>query len=152
MGVVDLSRLAPQLPAGAYTTYRVVAPLKTHFRAATCEEAACPQMAHGWRSIVDESTNLGQMQAHFIRRESGRSFKQDRQPDGLTVFTFAAGQRCFQQHRLRIEERPEIFLRQGGDWRGNPLGVPRYRHTRPEHWQEDFALHQDKLAERQARG
>lgn len=146
MSVVDLGRLAPKMPAAAYTTYRVVAPLRTHFRAATCVEAACPQMQYGWRSIIDESTNLGQMQAHYIRRESGRHFTEEKQSDGQTVFTFTAGQPCFQEHRLRIEDKPEIFLREGGDWRGNPLGTERVRHTRPEFWQEDFALHQDKLA------
>lgn len=149
---VILGRPAPKMPAAAYQTYRVAAPLTTHFYVATCEQAACEQMRYGWQSIIDESTNLGEMQAHYIRRESGRKFTAEKQPDGLTVFTFSAGQPCFQEHRLRIEDKPEIFLREGGDWRGDPLGIGVFRHTRPEHWQEDFALHQDKLARAQERG
>jgi hypothetical protein len=152
MGVVILGgREAPTLPAAAYTTYRIAAPLRTHFRIGTCEEARCPSMMYGWVSPIDERTEQGQMWAYLIRKESGRKFTEEKQPDGLTVFTFAAGQKCFEQHRIRIE-RPEIFLREGGDWRGNPLGTARYRHTDPGLWVEDFANHQDRLATLHQRG
>lgn len=145
-------RLPPAMPVQAYKTFQIVAPIKTHFRKATCAEANCPHYLNGFRTRIDESTELGQRQAYYIRKESGRRFTEERDEVGLTVFTFEAGQRCFSSddHRVRIE-REEIFLTRGGDWRGNPTGE-RYQHTRSEFWTEEFAEHQQKLADRIERG
>lgn len=137
-------RLDPALPAGAYETYQILAPTQTHWRKATCAEVDCPQQAHGWITRVDERTPLGQAQATYIRRESGRSFRESRSPEALTEFTFEAGQTCFAQHQTRLD-RPELFLRRHGDWRGNPTGERPYVHTQAEHWVEDFALNQDRI-------
>ncbi len=147
----DGQRIAPALPVGAYKTYQIVAPLKTHFRVGTCEEANCPQQAGGWRTRVDERTELGQKQGHYIRALSGRSFTEERTPDGLTVFTFAAGQQCFAEHRIRLD-RPERYVTRPGDWRGNPTGQRPYEHTRPEFWIEDFSENQDHIARQIERG
>ena len=140
------------MPVGAYKTFQIVAPISTHFRKATCEEANCPHYLNGFRTRVDERTDLGQAQAHYIRKQSGRRFTEERDEVGLTVFTFEPGQRCFNSddHKVRLE-REEIFLTRGGDWRGNPTGE-RYRHTNPEFWTEEFSLHQEKLKERIDRG
>jgi len=138
-------RIVPQLGASAYKSYRIVAPLATHWRPATCDEVACPSHLNGWQTAVDEATDLGQRQARYIRRDSARGFSEARRADGLTVFTFTAGQQCFTQHQTRLD-REERFLVTGGDWRGNPLGTPRVEHTKPEFWVEDFAEHQDSLA------
>lgn len=145
-------RIPPALPTHHMQSYQIVAPISTHFRSATCAEADCPPYLNGWRTTVDESTDLGQAQAHYIRRESRRKFVEHRDPAGLTVFEFEAGQACFaaDQHKVRIE-RPELFFRRGGDWRGNPTGE-RYQHHRPEFWVEDFAEHQQKIADRIQQG
>lgn len=145
------SRIDPKLPMQAMQTYQVVAPAATHFRPATCAEVDCPHYLHGWHSPIDERTELGQRQAHYIRNQSGRRYTEDRhQVPGLTLFTFEAGQTCFQQHQMRLD-RPEIFLVRDGDWRGNPTGQTR-RHAGPDDWVDDFANHQQKLADQLEKG
>lgn len=146
----DGMRLPAALPMGAYKTYQIVTPLHSHFRPATCAEVECEAHAHGWITRVDEATELGQRQAHYIRQQSGRAFREQREASGLTSFVFQAGQKCFQQHRVRLE-RPEIYVRRDGDWRGNPTGNV-VRHQRPADWQEDFAEHQDRIATELERG
>lgn len=147
-----LNRIEPAAPPAAYRTYAITAPRQTHWRAATCAEVGCAAHTHGWTTTVDISTELGQGQAYYIRRESGRSYTEETTGPGLVRFTFGPGQRCFRSdtHRVRTG-RPEIFVVRGGDWRGNPVGDKR-QHTRAEHWVEDFAEHQDRIASRQQRG
>lgn len=149
-----VNRITPNLPASAYRTFQIVSPLSTHWRPATCEEAECEQYARGWESAIDESTELGQKQAWYIRKQSGRKFTEsrDEQP-GLTVFTFEAGQTCFSagQHKVPLG-RPEHYLVRGGDWRGNPAGVETRRHSKPEFWVEDMQEGFDKLRSVQERG
>jgi len=135
-------RVQPVLPVTAYKTYTIASPLLTHFREGTCEEAGCLAHQHGWTTSIDESTELGRRQAHYIRKVSGRSFTEQR-IEGLTAFSFPAGQRCFATHKVSLE-RPEIYLVRGGDWRANPTGERRI-HTRAELWVEDFADHQDRI-------
>jgi len=138
------------LPAAAYRTYGIAAPADTHHRPATCAEVDCAAHLHGWVTTVDEATDLGQRQAHHIRSAAGRGYREERTAAGLTAFTFPPGQRCFRQHRTRVD-RPELFYVRGGDWRGNPTGET-YQHTRPADWVDDFATHQDRLATQQQRG
>lgn len=145
-----VARITPALPAQAYKTYQVVAPRSTHFRPATCAEVGCPAHGCGWRTVVDERTDLGQQQAHYIRAMSGRAFTAARDAAGLTTFTFEAGQACFQPHRVRLD-RPEHYLVRGGDYRGNPTRAVR-RHVSAADWTEDFAEHQTRLADRLRRG
>jgi hypothetical protein len=135
--------IQPSLPAVAYKSYVIAMPLRTHWNIATCADVDCEHYAGGWDSLIDERTDLGQRQARYIRRESGRRFTEERQPDGLTRFSFEAGQRCFREHRAR-NARPERFVERDGDYRGNPTGR-RYVHSRPDDWVESFATHQDKL-------
>lgn len=139
-------RVDPALPARAYQTYQILAPVETHWRDAACAEVDCPNYVNGWVTRVHEGDDLGKAQAGYIRHRAGRAYAEGRTPDGLTEFTFKPGQTCFGQHRVRLD-RPEWFLRRGGDWRGDPSGAKPYLHTRAEHWVEDFALHQQQLAE-----
>lgn len=140
---MKVTRIQPKLPVANMQTYQMVAPRPTHFREATCMEIDCPNLEYGWKTVIDETTDLGQMQGHYIRKESGKKFVESRDALGMTVFTFEAGQKCFQPHQVRLD-KPEIFLVRGGDWRGNPRGEIR-RHVRPEDWVEDFAEHQGKI-------
>ena len=135
-------RLQPQLPSTAYKTYQIAAPRATHYRKATCEEAECPQYRNGWITRIDEVTDLGAQQAHYIRKQSGRQFKEERSPVGLTTFTFAAGQPCFKAHEVPLEREP-LFVVKNGDFR-QYTGTP-YQHKRPGDWVDDFANHQDKI-------
>lgn len=143
-----LTRIQPQLPPQSRKTYGISAPAATHFRRATCAEVDCTHYLRGWKTTVDESTDLGQKQAHYIRRESRRGHTESRTAAGLTEFLFEAGQRCFRPHQVRVD-RPEIYVVRQGDWRSYG---DRRRHTRAEDWVEDFSEHQDRLADRLRRG
>lgn len=106
----------------------------------SCSEARCPSYEHGWVVVVDEGSDLGQRQAHYIRYQSGRGFvefpSQEASaylegegldlPPGLTVFKFYAGQQCFARHldrevlfvhekagQRRLHARPQDFIE---DW------------------------------------
>jgi len=147
---VHLTRIQPAAGPYAYKTYAIRVPLATHWNVITCADAGCEALEYGWDSIIDEGTDLGRRQARYIRKESGRRFTEARQADGLTRFTFEAGQRCFAQHRTR-NMRPERFIERGGDWRGNPSG-DRREHRRPDDWVDSFAEHQDKLRTLAERG
>lgn len=138
-------RIVPQASPAVYQTFQIAAPVATHWREATCEQVDCPGYLYGWRSVIDERTDLGQAQAHYIRHDRSRKHDEERMPDGLTAFTFEPGQTCFDTHQARVE-RPELFVVRGGDWRGNPTGVEPRLHKNPDFWVEEFAENQDRVA------
>lgn len=142
--------MEPALPAQAMQTYEISSPISTHTRRATCEEVTCLAMANGWKSKIDESTTLGQRQAAYIRTSSRRKFEAHRE-GGVTVFVFAPGQRCFNEHRKTLD-RPAHFLVKGGDFRGNPLGLRTRVHERPELWVEDMSETLGKVNDIKNRG
>jgi hypothetical protein len=143
--VRPLNRVEPAAPASAYQTFRIISPPDRSVRTA-CEDAGCLAWRNGWETKVDESTELGRAQAAYIRQRSGRTFREMRTTEGLTVFRFEPGQRCFAEHRTR----PEIYAVRGGDWRQD-RGLIR-RHTRAADWVEDFAEHQQRIADQTRRG
>ena len=57
-----------------------------HFYTADCRKANCPHYELGWTTTIDEQTDLGKRQGHYIRKDAGRSFKESRNYVGLTVF------------------------------------------------------------------
>lgn len=141
-----INRIQPIGPASSYKTYQIVSPLSTHFRPASCAEVHCPAHQHGWKTVIDERTEQGKSQAHYIRKEAGRKYREDKDIQGaLTIFIFEAGQRCFGAHQVRLD-RPETYIVRDGDWRGNPRGTKPYVHTKAAYWVEDFAEHQNRLA------
>lgn len=146
-----INRITPNLPASAYKTYRIVSPQSTHFRPVGCSEYGCAAYENGWKSLIDERTELGQKQAYYIRRESGRKYVEAAQLNGLTEFFFEAGQQCFGEHQMRLD-RPEFYYVTGGDWRGNPLGIAPRKHANAADWVEDFGEHQQRLADQQRKG
>lgn len=138
---------------------------KQHFRIAllregatrmTCREAKCQQYERGWMTVVDETSDLGQQQAHYIRTESGRrfvSFTADNPPSahaaivagmqiagGMTVFLFYAGQECFREHA----DREVLFA--------HDKGQRRRVHTRPQDWMEHFNEEAYRAAETARKG
>jgi hypothetical protein len=140
-----LTRIEPAGPPQAYKTYGVDAPLSTHWRKISCEQAGCRAQQQGFSTTVDESTELGQQQAHYIRNRSGRPCKESTAPGGLTVFNFPPGTQCFTPHQTR-RARPPLFVVQGGDWR-KYLGRPAV-YDRPDQWLDDFSSHLDRIARR----
>lgn len=141
-----VNRLIPQGQPQDYQTFQVTTPRDGGVLTA-CKDAGCQAYAHGWESTVDERTPYGRGQAHYIRWQSGRTHRERKTADGLTVFTFEAFQRCFQEHYTR----PEIYVVRGGDWRGNPTGAFR-RHENSGDWLEHFALNQQKLSDQAQQG
>lgn len=142
-------RLEPKLSPQFMQTYQILRPKTSHFRPATCADVECPAYSHGWRTSVDESTELGMKQAHYIRSQSGRGYREHRDESGLTVFTFDAGQECFTEHTQALD-RPALFIRRKGDWRGYQSQP--YVHSSPDNWVDDFATHQAELAQTLERG
>lgn len=142
-----LNRVDPMLPVTAMKTYEISAPLATHWREATCAEVDCPPHLRGWRTVCDESSVLGQAQAHYIRNDRSRRSHEARNEGGMTIFTFEPGQTCFRagEHRIQLG-RPEFFRVWSGDWRGRTGEA--YQHSRPADWVDDFAEHQQRLADR----
>lgn len=138
--------LEPLLPPNAKKTYSVLAPKSTHFRKASCAEVECAGMEHGWVSLIDERTELGQRQAAYIRAHSGRKFTEERDEQGRTMFTFEAGQACFTEHQVSLG-RPELYIVRDGDLRGLPKGGSVQKHVNGEDWADDFATHQQKIAD-----
>lgn len=136
-----LNRIQPNLPSDQYNTYAIRRRPDTQIVAA-CQQVGCAQWRYGWEMYIDESTDLGKAQAHYIRTQSGRTFREYRSEAGLTVFRFEPGQRCFANH-LTIAEQ---FTVHRGDFRGFK-GTIR-KHVNGSDWAEDFAEHQDKLSDR----
>ena len=145
-----VNRLPARLPVTAVKSYEIKAPLATHWSVTTCADVDCPHYLLGWDSVIDERTDLGQRQAHYIRRESRRRFTEERPPDGLTRFSFEAGQKCFGEHKAR-NMRPERYIERGGDHRGNPRREHRL-HTRPDDWVDSFQSNQEKIRTALERG
>lgn len=141
-----INRLQPQGTPQAYKTFQIVQPLATHFRPATCAEVDCPAHTSGWKSVIDESTDLGKQQAHYIRNVAGRRYTEGRAA-AITTFTFEAGQQCFRPHQTPLERDP-IHIVKDGDWRAsqNP------HQLRGDDWVDSFQNHQDQLKTRLERG
>jgi hypothetical protein len=138
-------RVQPNLRADQYQTYGITSPQDLTVKAA-CHQVGCPAWIHGWETVVDERTELGKGQAAYIRTEARRTFRESRTTDGMTVFRFDSGQRCFADHHTR----PEVYTVRPGDWRGT-FGETR-RHASAADWVDDFGEHQDNLAEAIERG
>ncbi|WP_181787209.1 hypothetical protein [Streptomyces phytophilus] len=145
----QLFRPPPLMGAGAYKTYEMRSPLSTHFRRGTCAEAQCPQYLNGWRVRVEALTP----DLLHAARTSGRKWVEQHVAEGETYLLFEAGQPCFRadQHRIRVE-RPPLYVVRDGDYRGNPRGTRGRQHLNPAHWVEDFAEHQQTLADEIEKG
>lgn len=144
-------RKSIKTPAHLMRTFQIDQPLATHFRRASCEEVDCEANRHGWKMGFDLTDPERRQAARDIRDKSGRSYTYELLDEGRKiVFTFPAGQRCFERHHLPLERDPLLIVRDG-DWRGNPTRR-RMRHTSAEsfldHWSSDL----DKIKTTHERG
>lgn len=87
------------LPIDPYHHFTITRPRSTHFRPATCAESACLHHLLGWQTVVPTRS----IQADYIRRRSGRRFREEAGPEGLARFVFEPGQTCFREHTAPIE-------------------------------------------------
>lgn len=143
-----MNRIPPQGGVGDYKTYQIVSPLSTHWEKATCQQVSCPDYFKGWRVKIE---GLPPEMVHTARN-CGRKFSELEVSADEHWLVFEPGQPCFRanDHR-RLLDKQEIFIVRDGDFRGNPTGSVR-RHSQPSDWQEDFAEHQDRLAQQIQRG
>lgn len=141
----DAQRAAPE----HYKTYRLIAPIRTHRRAATCAEVDCPKRQKGFKATFDVSTVAGRDNAMQVERSGRRRTFTVAGP--LVTYVFPAGQDCFDRHTVSLEREP-IYVVQGGDHRGNPRSMPRLTHKSSDDWVDDFANHQLEVVERTQRG
>ncbi|MEV7154913.1 hypothetical protein AB0N77_09840 [Streptomyces misionensis] len=142
-------RIEPQMGPEAYKTYAIVSPISTHMRRATCEEVGCEHYLNGWRVRVEALT------PDLVRaaRNSGRKYTEQSIAQGETWLVFDPGQPCFKAHEHRAPiGRPPLYLVRDGDHRGNPRGTQTRRYDRPDQWVDDFATHQDTLADEIRKG
>lgn len=132
------------LPAQAYETFSIIRPRGQAFwRSATCDEVNCERKANGWRTVLDLNTLAGRRQATWIVDKSGRHGSIERAGDVITM-TFAAGQDCFEQHKVAIEREPLYVVRDGTATR--PLAGGRtYRHATGALWVENMQEDLDKV-------
>ncbi|MFJ4682059.1 hypothetical protein [Streptomyces sp. NPDC088789] len=135
-----------------------MSPLTTHMRQATCEEVGCDQFRQGWRVHLEALTPDLVHEARTARcvvngRQVPYRYREERVAEGQTYLVFEAGQPCFRvaEHRAPIG-RPPLYLVRDGDHRGNPRGTKARFHQRPDNWVEDFAEHQQALADEIKKG
>lgn len=151
--MIYLNRIEPVLPVTALQTYEIVAPLATHHKRISCEEAGCEAWRYGWKTVIaNPSSDLGAQRVRYITEHSGRRYTVKKYGDngvvGAIEFIFPAGQTCFQPHY--VLDREPFYRRWGGDYRGRTGDG--MTHTRPEHWVEDFAENQGRVARSIERG
>jgi hypothetical protein len=142
------------LPVTATKTYELRAPVRSHFRKATCKEIDCPAYLYGWATTVlagsdDESTVL--KAASGVVDGLRRYWTRQPEAGGFVRYVFLAGQACFaaSSHVVTLEREP-LYVVRGGDWRAD-TGLIR-QHTAGEFWVEDFAENQGRLATHIERG
>jgi hypothetical protein len=143
-----VSRIAPLGPPQAYKTYGVSFPLRTHWRAATCEEVTCLQFLNGWKTILP----VGDPKCDMVRALRGRySFQEMPPTDGLIEFVFPSGQPCFKSSTHKVQlDRPGTYYTRPGNFIAR-VGETLV-HKRADDWVDDFANHQDKMKTQLERG
>lgn len=141
-------RIVPPRGPESYKTYKVAAPLRTHWRLASCEEYGCNDFLNGFTITVDITTELGKKQAYYLTHNPERKANStmERLNEALVSFHFPPGNRCVRsgEHKVPIG-RPPLLLVAQGDWRGNPRRIPVRRHRNYDDWIDDFGNHQNRI-------
>jgi len=136
----SVHRVTPNMPTGNYKTYRVMSPLATHHRSATCAEVNCHAYTEGWtykKSDLDE--RLLYLVTHAGKRYRETDF------DNATYLVFEPGQACFQASTHTVPlDRPEFYYAGQGDYRSFSTRRAQ-KFTRPDDWVDSFANHIDKI-------
>jgi hypothetical protein len=144
-----LFRIEPAMGPESYKTFAVVSPISTHMRPATCPEVGCDQYRNGWRVHVEALTP----DLLHAAKAAGRRYREEQLSEGQTYLVFEPGQPCFKaaQHRAPLG-RPPLYVVKDGDHRGNPRGTKARVHARAADWVENFAEHQQGLADEIKKG
>jgi hypothetical protein len=153
-GHTMVNRMAPDAGPEYFKTYTCTAPLKTHWRRATCEEYECDGLKYGFVVTIDFSTDLGQRQLYYLTKiDKDRRHHMQRTGPQEVKLIYGPGNPCMNRadHRVPVG-RPPYYLVADGDFRGNPRRTQPYHHRRAEDWIEDFSLHQREIADTRQRG
>lgn len=136
-------------PARLFKGYQIDAPFTRVFRERiTCEQADCADYRSGWMVRADL---LDPQMWAWIKAKRYAWRRLDLSPTERHI-AFEAGQPCFRSDtHTRIVRNPLFVVHGAAKW-GRTRADRGYVHSRPEHWVEDFAEHQDKLAAQVARG
>ncbi len=113
--------------------FRILLPPATHYRDATCQEVECSNYEGGWVTVLDQD-NPAHAGLFRLVLGSGRSFLRMRSeeaaeqtgrslPAGLTAFVFAAGQQCFERHKVPVGRDPIFIHERGGSRRVHQSGL-----------------------------
>lgn len=143
-------RLTPRGRSQDYKTYRFDAPVSTHYRQATCAEIDCEQYLHGWQiSVLPDSPEEAAVRASGRRWDPTLS---QRTEGGFMLYVFPPGQPCFRAsaHRAPLDREP-AFSVVAGDYR-TPRPALLRRHVSAADWVDDFANHQQAIADAVRRG
>jgi hypothetical protein len=124
------------LPVEASQGWKLAAPPTTHMKDVSCPESKCRAYTNGWETIVP----VDSAQADYIRRSSGRRFKEETTADNLSRFLFESGQECFERHMQR-NDRDAIPIRRIAHER---------RVVEYDHWLWDF--HEETYKMKRERG
>lgn len=136
------SRPTPKLPTNLYKTYRIMQPITTHYRLASCAEIDCPAYTKGW---IYKKSELIANDLYYTVTHAGKRYREEEYEDGAIYLAFEPGQSCFQAptHRKTLE-RPAFYYAGRGDFRSfstrRALQFPQ-----PEDWRDSFAEHLDAL-------
>jgi len=138
-------------PVTSMRTYQIDQPIATHYRRARCAEVQCRAQANGWRMGYDLTDPDRRAAARWIRDHSGRTYTHEITDNGnKIIFTFAAGQECFEQHRIPLGREPFYVVR-GGDFRGNPERI-RSTHATADTFIDQWADDLDRINTVRERG
>jgi len=101
--VLFQNRTAPQIrpfrdvPIAGSQGWKLAAPITSHMNDVGCPQIQCSAHINGWVTIVPRDSG----HADYIRRLSGRRFREEITEDNLSRFWFEPGQECFDRHRQR---------------------------------------------------
>ena len=140
-----LNGRVPLLTPDRLVTYKISAPIRSHWRPATCAEYECKAFREGFMMLIDTGTELGKRQHYYLTHDTSRSCRVEEAGAGLYKFIYGPGNTCFNsaEHRIRIG-RPSNYLVLKGSAQ-QPVGLIR-RHTSPEDWAEDCAERTNRIA------
>lgn len=146
-----------RLPPEHRKTFEYATPGHTHYRQATCKEAAerglCKHYAEGFvlpwlpgdTQLIDVLNTVGY--TYSYTDVPPEHLQQMEFPKGTKFLVFPPEQRCLTSykvpHRIPLDREPLLRV-VGGDWRGNPRGE-QHVHTNLDNWVDDLQNTTDKL-------
>jgi hypothetical protein len=142
------NRLVPELGPEHYKSYSLSAPLKSHWKKATCEEYECDEFVYGYVLTLYTGDSMFEERYYYLTHDKTRKHSMQRVSDACIKFIYGPGNdgmgQVHAEHRVPIG-RPPFLIVAEGDFRGNPRGTRPLFHRRVEDWIDDSANQFDRL-------